>query len=148
MTILGSGNTGFGTTVPLSNVGSASGDYVGEGLHVKAATAVTHAFGIIEGAASQSDGGWDHLAASLLLAHNGGAADTNVFSIGYVQGDLYMQSLNDDKSADLDFLHFRVDGGTGIIYSTVLKTTQSDHSNFGYVCCDTDTGEIYTRTPD
>lgn len=142
---------GLKTSTPLLNVGSAAGDYTGDGLHILSDIInKRQAFCIIEGDATATNGGWDHGAASLILAQNsvgGASADKKIFEIQWIEGSCYFRAIDDDLSLGLDYLRFLDDGGAGKWYSEVLKTTQSHHDNYTPLYIDTDTGEIYSLTP-
>ena len=99
---------GFGTDFPLLNVGSASGDFTGDGLHIKSDVASNNqAYLIIEGDSTGHD------AAAIILADNQNNSGVNMFEIVLTDGDtgsmtdLELKSLNYNASEYCTWLEIR-----------------------------------------
>jgi hypothetical protein len=100
--ITSSGNVGIGTTTPLLDAGSASGDFTGTGLHVKRSAANSKTYLILEGDSYYPNSG-GHSANSIVFCDRTGGSNTKMFEIEHSvnsSGDnLLFKSLNDDTTA-------------------------------------------------
>jgi len=98
LTILEDGNIGAGTEAPLSNVGTAAGDFSGTGFHVKGSGA-THL--IVEGDVPD-----------VMLADTAGAANEKIGGFEVDTDRIRFKSLNDDLTTRTGNI-LDLDMGTG-----------------------------------
>ena len=163
---------GLNTATPLLNVGSASGDFTGDGIHIKADVANDRkAFLVLEGAA----GGLGGIASQIVFADIDGDSNEKLMRISFVDEQIiYFDSLNDDTSfkkrllnvgtdgvvinsmlADVDFevssdnkSAWKIDAGTDKIYSELLNDGKSGTppENFSYLIVNHVTGEVSAYT--
>jgi len=113
-----SAQLGLGTGSPMLNVGSADGDFTGDGIHIKSDIANNRqALLIIEGDSSVTN------AASIILADNAHSTEQNMFEITLTDGDtvghtdLEIKALNYETSEHCTFLELqaKVNGTFGNI---------------------------------
>ena len=106
------GNFGLGTTTPLLNVGSAAGDFAGDGFHIKSDVASSQqALLIIEGDSNISNS-FTNPAGQLIFADNAEGADDKIFSVRHYFSRLIFRGLDDDL-ATTNPVVMALDGDTG-----------------------------------
>ena len=113
VTVTPVGNVGIGTTAPLLNVGSAAGDFSGNGLHIKAA-ADTKAFLILEGFSKYLEGG--HGATGLVFCEGAGAADGKMIvfeqdNASSATPNVHIKALHDDLTVHRHIMVLQHAGG-------------------------------------
>jgi len=98
---------GLGTLTPMLNVGSASGDFTGDGIHIKADTTnIRQAFLMLEGASDWPNGA-GHGSASIVFADTVQGSDLKLFEIGLAisyQKHITMRKLTDAGAGSLQFI--------------------------------------------
>lgn len=142
---------GLGTSTPFQDVASISGDFTGEGIHIKSDVASNRpALLVVEGNNVEDNGGWVHpKAARIILAHVDAASGWKMFEISFNEATGELRSLDDDGSGWLSYFTFNDDSATGQIFSQVLKNGSSGTppGSYGYIVIDLSTGKLQSYEP-
>lgn len=121
---------GLGTDAPLHNVCNASGDFTGDGIHIKSdITNERTALLILEGYGEMAtDSGTNRPSARLIFADNDSdlSADSHMVEIERQGETLCFNRVDDDGSVDVDDRGFlKIDFNAGLLYGRIRTVTNA-----------------------